>query len=214
MDFGNKIIYKCPECGKLTGIYGLTSVNTYGITLYSDGFAHGMMYGEDAEIGKCPKCKTIYWLKEENIIGEYTPITINTKWSNAKEPEVLNEKDYIDVLNEKMYRNKEEEYYLRKCFWQVFNRKRFETEFTKEEKKIYDSNCKQLIKFCNMDNINDKLMVAEIYRNMGNFSECIAILETISKRDCLWIKKLFFNECKKENKNVIILIRRGERVEE
>jgi predicted RNA-binding Zn-ribbon protein involved in translation (DUF1610 family) len=211
MDFGDKVIYQCPNCGKLTGSFSVISMNDFGATSYSDGYTRGIMYSDSPEIAKCKKCRTFYWLKKENIIGYYGPLTVNSKWSKAPEPELLEKNDYIKALKRKVYRNKDEERYIRNKVWLAFNSKmrgdipEDALIFKKDEKTLYESNCKRLIKLYNMANIDEKLIIAELHRNLGSFSESIEILKTIKLKDYIWIKKLLIKECEKKNKKVIKL---------
>ena len=200
MDISNdKTIYKCPQCGELSGSYQLISTNTLGARIYSDGYTSGVMYEESPVITKCIKCNKIYWL-DKNIIGEYNMyLTKNTEWQKAPDPEELESDDLITALNDKIYSNKEEELYLRYQLWVYLNRE----ELNKDKQAFYESNCKELIKLYNMEDIDEKLRIAELYRNIGNFAECVKILEAINDKDYSQTKELLLEECKKENRETI-----------
>jgi len=205
MDFGNKIIYKCPKCGKLVYKFGIISMNNFGAAYYSDGGVSGLMHSEEDLITKCSKCKTIYWLDKENVEGEcYGQFSDNPKWNAAKSTEWLKKNDFIDALEQKIYRNKDEELCIRNIVWRKLSS---EYDLTKDEEKIYKSNCKKLLKFYNIDNINEKLLIAELHRNLGNFDECTEILKTIKNKDYIWIRNLLLYECEKKNKRVVRLIK-------
>ena len=219
MDFGNKYIYECPNCKKLTGSYSVTSCNNFGATSYSDGYTRGMMYAEDAEIGKCPECDTIFWF-DENEIGAYGPLTINKEWAEAPDPEALNGDEYSEVLKKKMYKNKDQERYLRNHMWLCFNNNmrcgpsEGKPVFTKKDEASYQSNCKKLIKLLNMDDTDDRMLIAELHRNICNFEESAEILKSIKNKNYAWMIKLLLKECKKKNRMTIELKRHGVRAGE
>jgi hypothetical protein len=70
---------------------------------------------------------------------------------------------------------------------------------------MYDLNCKKLIEILDKNNHDEKVMIAELFRNLGNFAACDSILETITEEKHNWIKIQLKEECKKNNKDVIEL---------
>jgi len=56
---------------------------------------------------------------------------------------------------------------------------------------------------------DDKIMCAELYRNVGNFTECKNKLETIRDEKYNWVKELLMGECERKNTKVIMLVRDG-----
>jgi hypothetical protein len=71
--------------------------------------------------------------------------------------------------------------------------------------KIYESNCHKLLELLGKDETWEKLMSAEIYRNLGNFIESNTILDTINDEEYNWIKVQLKQECERKNKDVIEL---------
>jgi len=204
MDFGDKIIYKCPKCGKLIYKFDIISTNNFGASYYSDRSSSGIMQAEEDLIAKCAKCKTIYWLDNQNEEGQCQgQFSDNPKWNAAKASDMLKKNDFINALEQKIYRNKDEELYLRYIVWRKLNREKL----SKDEEKIYKSNCRKLLKLFNINNINEKLLIAELHRNLGKFNECIGILETIKNKKYIWIRNILLYECQKKNKSVIKLIK-------
>jgi len=58
---------------------------------------------------------------------------------------------------------------------------------------------------------NNTFMIAELHRNLGNFSECKNTLKNITNPDSLWLKELFEAECAKENKFVFLIKRKDKK---
>ena len=55
------------------------------------------------------------------------------------------------------------------------------------------------------ENIDHRIMIAELYRGMGNFTKCIEIVSSISDPKLDWLKEGFIEECDKGNKLVFKL---------
>ena len=198
---GPALFYKCPKCERLTTKGSLLSGNTFGAILYSDGKQIAPMLPESPEIVKCKKCRTFFWLNEEN--------EVNCDSHDADEAEFLSVYDYYEAIDSNVYNNEDELQYLRVKLWWTFNDRIRENKdlFLKEnDKEIYEQNCLDLINLLEQNNINYKIMVAELYRNLGKFDECKNILESIKDEKYNWIKGLLETECTKNN-NIIIILR-------
>jgi len=141
--------------------------------------------------------------------------------------------EYVEAINLKIFKTNDEEWYLRIRLWWAFNDKyRWGTEeqylkyldmlsyaelrckfgidvdkvvFNENDKSIYESNCIRLIEMLDKNKIDDKITCAELYRNLGNYTKCKNILETIHEEKYDWIKEVLTKECEKDNRKVIKL---------
>jgi len=200
MLYGPALFYKCPKCERLTTKGSLLSGNTFGAILYSDGKQIAPMLPDFPEIVKCKKCKTFFWLYEEN--------EINCDSNDADKAEFLSVYEYYEAINSNVYNNKNELKFLKINLWWTFNDRIRENKdlFLKEnDKEIYEQNCFDLINILKQNNINNKIMAAELNRNLGKFDECKSILESIKDEEYNWIIELLETECSKNNKDNIIL---------
>lgn len=59
---------ECPECHCQYEIWYLTSCNTIGAKVYTDGYIDGPMYDDGGRIVKCPACGVIKWDEDIPII--------------------------------------------------------------------------------------------------------------------------------------------------
>jgi hypothetical protein len=207
---GPNLVYKCPKCGNFTIKGSLLSGNTFGSKLFSDGKRIAPMLPDFPYIIKCKKCKSFYKLEDKVKIGEYRPFEEknNVKWKDADKAEFLSVDEYNEAIKLKIFNNKEEEQYLRRELWWAFNdniRKGNEIFRNNDDIDIYESNCKIFIEILDKNEINEKIMCAELYRNLGNFIECINILETINEEKYNWVKEILKKECEKNNKYIIEL---------
>ena len=201
MQIGPTYIYKCPECDKLCGRGSLLSGNTFGSTYFSDGKVISPMLPDYPDIVKCKKCKTFFWLEDKNHI-DYCDGFADFDGFHVQ---FLDTDEYFEALNAGIARNKKEELYLRKYLWWSFNdrtRNGKDLFLTESEKEIYEANC---VKLMALFGNKEQTLVAELYRNLGNFTECIDTLESIKSKNIIWLKNILKNECFKENTLVIEL---------
>ena len=72
-----------------------------------------------------------------------------------------------------------------------------------DEVIIYNENINKLIPLLDNNEIENMLMKADLNRNLGDFEECMSILNSIPGQD--WIKIRFERERKNKNKNAFII---------
>jgi hypothetical protein len=202
-------IYNCPKCDNKIYNESTASGNSFGAKLYSDGKAIQPNYPEYPSITKCSKCNTVFWLKKENEKGAYN-------WSpglaeDLKEIEkarYLNISECFEALDLKIFRTKNEELFIRQEIWWGFNDRvrNSETLFSSEEDKtLWTKNALSLIELLDINDIDQKLSIAELYRNLGNFEKSQEILNSIEISKYDWLKVEFKNECNNKNTEVFQL---------
>ncbi|MEW5844956.1 MAG: hypothetical protein AB1777_01685 [Bacteroidota bacterium] len=206
-------IYKCPNCGNLLQKGSILSGNTFYSILYSDGKRIGSMLPEFPEITKCNKCDNIFWLSKSVEIGTYElgGKKNSKKWENADWLVSLGIDDYFKALDSGIAKNKQEELYIRQRIWYLYNDRvrDGQDQFVDEKDEIrWRENCFELISLLDQSDLNQKIIVAEIYRNLGDFENCIKIIQSIDNDDFNWIKDKLINECNRKNKHVIVLYNR------
>ena len=199
---GSDEYFKCSNCDQVYSRGSLMSGNTFGAKLFSDGKNIAPMLPEFPRIVKCKKCNTFFWLIEEN------EVTLSKKNKNIEEAVFLTIYEIQEAIDLNISKNNKELEYLRIRLWWALNDKIRENDnigFDKNEKILYESNCKILIELLDKNNLNEKIMIAELFRNIGNYNECKKIMKTIKNKDYNWIKDIFENECQKNNSKVILL---------
>jgi len=63
----------------------------------------------------------------------------------------------------------------------------------------------RLIELLDKTEINQKIMAAELYRNLGNFKTCTELLNSITEKEYEWIVEKLKYECKQKNSMLIVL---------
>ncbi|MDR2683829.1 MAG: hypothetical protein LBB53_00410 [Prevotellaceae bacterium] len=203
-------VYKCPKCDEFFKNRNLLSGNTCGAILYSDGKQNAPMLPEFPNLTKCEKCDSIFWLSDLKEIGEidcWGEESNNKEWANAPYAEFLNIKDLFRALDE----NKDDKkvVYIQLMIWRTFNdrvRQNNNLFIDESEKNLWIENCNSLIKLLDKNDVNEQIMIAELYRNLGQFENCMEIIDSLSN-DFDWLKSQFKEECRKQNQLVFCLKR-------
>ena len=66
---GPDYIYKCPNCGSLFRQGSLTSGNTFGAKVFSDGVTIAPMMSDFPSFTKCKKCGSFLNMRELKEVG-------------------------------------------------------------------------------------------------------------------------------------------------
>ena len=218
MILGITEIHKCPKCKALFLKGTLRSGNTIGATYFTDGKMNAVMLKEFPKITKCDTCNKIFWLNKP--IGEWLSKSEQRYYSfkfrkpkNFTQACFLSIYEYQEAIDLEIYKNKEEEIFLRIKLWHSFNDRIrylsktkdpaiFYNELYKNENDqvLFETNCHKLIEILNKNDENDLLLLAELYRNIGNFDECISILQTVSNPKYQKAADFIKNECENSNR--------------
>ncbi|MDR1240351.1 MAG: hypothetical protein LBK29_00500 [Oscillospiraceae bacterium] len=125
-------------------------------------------------------------------VGEYRGKTTVEKpeWKTAEEVEFLGIKDLCRALD--MTKDLKEEKTIRIWIWWAFNDRvrdgGKEMFIGKNDKHLWEENCRILLNILNNDDLNEKLIASELYRNLGCFEDCIEIINNIDNQNINWIK--------------------------
>jgi hypothetical protein len=185
------------------------SGNTFGEKIFSDGKRIAPKLPEFPDLTKCKKCDTIFWLSKLKGIGTYEwGDNVNSQWQKADNAEFLEIEDYYNAINKGIDKNKDEELFIRQRIWWSYNDRIREGQeiFNDESDELrWIENVQKLKTLFDQSDINQKIMVAEINRNLGDFETCMNVIQSIDNAELNWLKEKFLNECNKKNKWVIEL---------
>lgn len=177
-------IISCPACKKWLQILEVASCNTINATFYTDGFVSGPMYDEGGSILSCPLCDTKFWRTDVvNSIPERDPEYFKHK-KNHQVPSAykLDLSSYPSLLTKKLWRNSEEEIYVRIRAWWAYNGHSLSFFILKSEPphsvEAKEANCERLLQLLDSkDDDDETILCAEICRELGKFEECLALLD-------------------------------------
>lgn len=193
---GLTLIKKCSACGQLIEEETLISGNTFGAVFWTDGECHADMLPDEPELVKCPFCKALVWLEEleeagDKVINNFegdAPVKNPHLDLNITRPYKMPSKnDYFRLLKDRIG-NDEREAYLRLRAWRAGNDRRRTSEhgpkkFRKKTGKALEplsyaeiKNMKELICILDGQNDEERITKAELFRELGFFSQCLGCL--------------------------------------
>jgi hypothetical protein len=202
-------IIECPACKSLMQVPSLMSGNTFGAKFYSDGKRVAAMLPDFPKITKCKKCKTIFWVKDATVLGLNEWGNPNhEKWYYAPRVSFLKMEDYQSALELPVNKDKESELIIRKKIWWLFNdrlRKKRPLLKNEAERELWVENLNKLSVLFDETEIEQQILKAEVFRNLGRFDECNKLISAITDTDYTWLKEKYINACEKQNQKLIQL---------
>jgi len=220
---GSDNIYKCPSCGNLFRQGSLMSGNTFGAKLFSDGISIAKMSLNFPNFTKCKDCGSFLNLRELKEVGvarfnyysktgydsiEWGNMYLKIKYlklnrEDIPDSKLLEVRDLYDALE--MF-PQYELYFRLQILWSSNDHLRFllEHDFPIREldansDKRFEENCIALLNLLDQNDENQKILMAELHRNLGQFDKCIELIMSID-RHSNYIKKYFILECERRNK--------------
>jgi hypothetical protein len=193
---GPTLFKKCSACQQLIEEETLMSGNTCGAVFWTDGEVYAEMLPDTPELVKCPFCKALLWLEELDVVGDdgmnhwdgFVPVVTPGLDPAAARPfRMPTMNDYFRSLKEKIG-NDEKETYLRLRAWRAGNDKRRKSDhgpmkFRKKNGRPLEplsypeiKNMKELICILDEQNDGERLLKAELFRELGFFSQCLNCL--------------------------------------
>ncbi|NOU60586.1 hypothetical protein [Marinifilum caeruleilacunae] len=223
MMFGGTEISSCPQCGKWIKRQTYGSMNTFGATIWSDNYIVGSMYINSLEVAICAHCEKCILTKDliseayiPSVLEMYDEDMMGNK-VHKTDPSILEDK-YQDAkalflpgfnsLKEALNYIGEGEIVVRHNIWQHLNhrfRKKKIKNLSKENEQFYINNVKKLIDLIKIENDNDQIRLAELYRNIGDFESSREHLQRVEKEELKKLRPKFENEIEKGNRNTFIL---------
>ena len=194
---GPVLIKKCSACGGLIEEETLVSGNTCGAVYWTDGEYYALMLPDAPRLVKCPFCRALLWLEELEVVGDdgrnrwdgFVPVvTPGLDLTTARPYRIPAANDYLRLLKVKTDSD-EKELYLRLRAWRAGNDRRRRSElgperFRKRKKAPLEplsyaeiKNMKELICILDEQNDEDRLLKAELFRELGFFAQCLNILK-------------------------------------
>jgi len=218
MTFGDPIIYHCPSCRKMMKMLTFRSYTSRSGSIYSDSYFSGGPHFT-SDLAKCPHCKKLFFRHNDKNAIEMDIRTagrikyIEDPWLEDLLGVITNNgkiaKDFI--------KNRKEEKTYRFDLWHELNKttRGGRDKFSADELELWKNNCAALLplmektlkeirseknstQYRDKDRDNCLIQTAELNRNLGNFDECMNLINKLNS-DWDWLKKQFERECEAKN---------------
>ncbi len=178
---GPTIVRECSSCGKHIAQRTIGSGNTFGARFWTDGKRDAPMLPEEPWLVKCPHCDTLVWIDEQTQVGELDPSGSRTRGTarlaDARSALTPTLEDYAEFL-EAGASDKEKERYVRIRTWWAGNDRRRESGQSTPLDAIETQNLRVLLTLLDEAEDNDRIMKAEAFRELGEFSDAEKLLAT------------------------------------
>ncbi len=179
---GDTIIRKCFQCGTLVKEYTIDSGNTFGATFWTDGKFNAPMLPDYPLLVKCPGCRVLFWVDEQEEVGRCKPFEENSFQPEAEEYLIPTLEDYFSFMEEGKPDRGNEKYLRLRAWWAGNDRRRYRgpdgVSFEPAPLSAKEiANLEALEKMLDSSLDNERLMIAEIRRELGRFREASEILD-------------------------------------
>jgi hypothetical protein len=183
-------VVACPSCKRLAKYSTLVSGNTCGARVWTDGRQIAPMLPLPPAVVRCRYCSVCYWLADTEELGTVATWDSEAKpqppeWIFAEYVEEPDERDYYKTIRDGLAADREQERALRilawwrsnDCFRHLDGGDKPELRPDSTER---DANIRALLELLHPSEMGDRLLSAEVYRELGMFSAAKEVLEGIS----------------------------------
>jgi hypothetical protein len=165
------IVRGCPHCSAHVVQEDTLSGNTIGAKYYTDGKREAKMLPDHPALVKCPVCSGLFWVDEA--------VEVDSGFDAAKGKQQViapSEKDLLGFLSGPRL-PKDKEIYLRMRAWRSANDAwRWNPNATPAFSKDQEQNLKALSEMLDETEPNQRILKAEIARELSDFDESLRLL--------------------------------------
>ena len=189
-------VVACPHCEALARHRTLLSGNTFGSTVWTDGKQIAPMMPIPPAVVKCHHCAECYWREDARkvgtvgwaTVGEERDDQVDPTWKVAPLIREPNEDDYYDALDRDFATDPVRKRELRILAWWRRN-DAFRGPAAKSAAAFATlspacrMNLEALRDLLDETNETDRIMKAEVYREIGEFGSAKALLGQVTSAD-------------------------------
>ena len=202
-------LYKCPHCGALKVLHSSYGYNISGVVRWSDSKKYYPQIQKPSYVQHCSSCGIYFFIEEETLYKTDIYSLLDVAWGNLSyhslreafkqlSPTGRNERQIRLMLlhaHNDLYGGCEEA--------------KPRAEASIKEQQFFEENVQALILLANINDPYDRLLIAELYREMGLFEDAIRILREPFDYNLYLnidaIRKQILEQAEKHNTNVYIV---------
>ena len=176
---GETIYRECPSCDGLLIERALLAGNTFGARYWTDGKMEAPMLPHYPALVRCAHCRHLLWLPQarEHHLENPSPMFQTVP---AAEPLAPTAADYLEAIQTGLAPDRERETYCRVSAWHAFNDTRRDAKDAPELSDLPDetaANMKTLFALLDRTQPDQRMLRAELARELGRFPEALALLQ-------------------------------------
>ena len=170
----------CENCSGLIEQFSLMSGNTFGATYWTDGKMDAPMLPDLPEFVKCPHCKSLLWINEQEELPDVGDKRLGFFSIKRAIPYLYPSFDDLLKGADENSLDKGREIYLRvRTWWKGNDRRRQDNESDQPLSDKEVENLKTLLEMLDENNEHDRILKAEILRELGQFEAAMEMLNVI-----------------------------------
>ena len=199
-------VIECPNCGAFHKVFSLQSGNTFGASLWTDGKMIAPMLPEPPDITKCHQCRSIFWVSDARQAGEIPPFAIepagiDDSWKNAPDATELTEAECFEAIESGLGSTREKETRLRVLTWwrgnDVYREAGHARHVEAGARPVKSAgNMRGLFSLLDDKDPYQRIMKAEIARELGDFKEALKLLRQVADERYQAAKNTILRLCK------------------
>ncbi len=213
MIIGPDEVIACPRCRELARYQSLVSGNTFGAICFSDGKQIAPMLPRLPAVVNCGQCCKCYWIKDALVVGTVEGPTdeIDPKWTQAPMVEEPTAEQYYQAIGDGLAQNIMEERRLRILAWwrdNDFDRggEAAEDIERRPPHSMRKKNLEALIRLASTDTDDEKLLKAEMHRELGDLESAKQLLEQVEASELAYAVKEIRKLCENGETKVWLLL--------
>ena len=176
--YGGTIILQCSSCQGHISHTPLASGNTFGARYWTDGWRDAPMLPEDPWLVKCPHCSAFIWIDElQKVFESEQYAELDNEYADALGYIILSHADYLAFIDQCSEMSAEKECFVRMRAWWRGNDSRRQGGELMPLTSDECENLRCLLRFMDQSDGNDRLMSAEIYRQLAEFESAAEVLK-------------------------------------
>lgn len=227
--FGHTYFLSCPHCQAVLRRATLRSGNTFGSTLWSDGYLDAPMLPNPAQIARCPSCVGAFFIADAESLGQdrhdwEIPAFLRESldFEIKTLPDDFQKAPWIQDVNPEAFpaliaqtKDHDRLRYLYTRIWHSHNHAQRKPGAPGEVQKPvgFIENLALLIDLLKDDYGQEQLLRAEAVREIGMHDEAILLLQDI-KTEFAWAADQIRAMALAGNATVSVLLRPGEKRQE
>jgi len=201
-------VVACPHCKGLGKYMTLMSGNTFGARVWTDGKQVARMLPRPPAVVKCRHCGKCYWLADAEQVGALDPWSggerqVDPTWA-AEEVQEPAEEEYYAAIEGGLAVDPQQERKLRVFAWWRGNdafrdASRAQAGDIGSASGARRNNLKALASLLHDGDENDRIMKAEILRELGEFESAMEVLRTITSSEYGAVVRQLWSMCESKD---------------